>query len=402
MLGASLSQVVAIKKAKEMGHYVITCDYLEHSPGHQLADEYYNYISTTDMEAVLDLAKTLQIDGIINYGTDSAALTVSYVAEQLGLTSYSFKSVEILSNKDKFRSFLKKNNFNTPKSKGYSTLKEAFEDFRSFKMPVMIKPVDSSGSRGISKIDSIDLLPEKVEDALGFSRAKRFIIEEYIEKQGYQIGGDCFVVNGKLTFSRLVNVHFDSTSINPLHPTGVSWPCTWPKHMQEKIIGEIQRVIDLLNLKNGALIFEVRVDLNGEIYIIDIGAQNHGIITEILKLAEGIDLAEYTIKAAFGEDCSDLKMVEPSGYWAYHTITCQKSELPKRIEIDQNLQVNNIVKYDKASFKFVGKVKSFEIIGTMLLKFSTENEMLEKMDGMKRWIKVVQSKERFGDIPTNP
>ena len=399
MLGASLSQVVAIKKAKEMGYYVITCDYLEHSPGHQLADEYY-YISTTDKEAVLNLAKTLQIDGIVNYGTDSAALTVAYVAEQLGLPSFSFKSVEILSNKDKFRSFLEKSNFNTPKSKGYSTIKEAFADFYSFKMPVMIKPVDSSGSRGVSKIDSIDLLSEKVEDALCFSRAKRFIIEEYIESQGYQIGGDCFIVNGKLTFSRLVNVHFETTSINPLHPTGVSWPCNWPKHMQDKIHDEIQRLINLLNLKNGALIFEVRLNPNGDIYIIDIGAQNHGIITKILKHAEGIDLAEYTIKAAFGEDCSDLIMAEPSGYWAHHTITCNK--LTKGIEIDQNFQSNNIVEYDKASFKFVDEVNSFEIMGSMLLKFSTKTEMLEKMDGMKRWIKVVQNEDSLVDISTNP
>lgn len=401
MLGASPSQVVAIKKAKEMGYYVITCDYLEQNPGHLFADDYYNYISTTDKEAVLNLAKNLQIDGIVCYGTDSAALTVAYVAEKLGLPSFSYNSVEILSNKDMFRSFLEKNNFNTPKSKGYSTIKEAFADFHSFKMPIMIKPVDSSGSRGVSKIDSIDLLYEKVEDALCFSRAERFIIEEYIEKQGYQIGGDCFIVNGKLTFSRLVNFHFESTSINPLFPAGVSWPCNGSKHLQEKIHNEIQRLIDVLNLETGAIIFEVRVDPDGNIYIIDIGVQNHGIITKVLEHVEGIDLAEYTIKAAVGEDCSDLIMVEPSGYWAHYTITCENSESVKGIEYDQFFQRNNIVKYDKVSLKFVGNLKSFEIIGTMLLEFPTEMEMLEKMDDMKSWIKVVQSEDNLVNATTN-
>jgi biotin carboxylase len=406
MLGASPSQVVAIKRAKEMGYYVITCDYLENNPGHQLADEYYNYISTTDKEAVLALAKTLQIDGVVCYGTDSAALTVAYVSEKLGFPSFSYNSVEILSNKDKFRSFLEKNNFNTPKSKGYSTIKEAFADFHSFKMPVMIKPVDSSGSRGVSMIDSIDFFLEKVEDALCFSRAKRFIIEEYIEKRGYQIGGDCFIVNGKLTFSRLVNFHFESTSMNPLFPAGISWPCNCSKSMQEKIHDEIQRLIDVLDLKTGALIFEVRVDPNGDIYIIDAGVQNHGIITKILKHKEGIDLAEYTIKAALGEDCSDLIMVEPSGYCAHYTITCENSELVRGIVFDQYFQRNNVVKYDKASLKFVGNLKSFEIIGTLLLEFPTKMEMLEKMDDMKSWIKVLQSEDSQSedsliDVSTN-
>ena len=108
MLGGSLYQTYAIKEAKRLGYYVITCDYLPENPGHQFADEYHN-VSTTDKEAVLALAKELHIDGVVAYASDPAAPTAAYVAEKLGLPTSPYKSVEILSNKDLFREFLQKN-----------------------------------------------------------------------------------------------------------------------------------------------------------------------------------------------------------------------------------------------------------------------------------------------------
>ena len=102
LLGGSHFQVPSVKCAKRLGYYTITCDYLPDNPGHKYADEYYN-VSTTDKEAVLKLAKDLQIDGIVCYASDPAAPTAAYVAEQMGLPGQPYKSVEILANKDLFR-----------------------------------------------------------------------------------------------------------------------------------------------------------------------------------------------------------------------------------------------------------------------------------------------------------
>lgn len=388
MLGGAPSQVVAIKKAKELGYYVITCDYLENNPGHLLSDEYYN-VSTTDKEAVLDLARSLTIDGIVCYISESGIQTAAYVAEKLGLPSFPYKSVEKLSNKDTFRAFLQENDFNVPLAKGYATFEEASTDFHTFKMPVMIKPVDASGSKGVAKIDSIELLREKVEDAMQYSRVKRFIIEEYIEKQGYLIGGDCFFVNGKLAFSRLVNTHFTSTTHNPLLPTGESWPCNISILLQLKIHDELQRLMDLLNMKTGPLIFEVLVDHKENIYILDIGVRNNGDLTQLIKHVEGIDLIEYTIKAALGEDCSSLAMVDPNGYWASHTIFSEKAGLFSGIEIEPEFSSNSLVKYQKSSISKDNKIKFNEILGTMWLSFITKDEMLEKMDNVTQFLKVI-------------
>ena len=120
MLGGSMQQIPAIKQAKEKGYYTITCDYLPDNPGHKYADEFHN-VSTTDKEAVLELARKLEIDGIVAYASDPAAPTAAYVAGEMGLPGNPYQSVEILTQKDLFRDFLQKNGFNTPKACGYTS-----------------------------------------------------------------------------------------------------------------------------------------------------------------------------------------------------------------------------------------------------------------------------------------
>ena len=151
MLGGAMQQIPAIKAAKDKGYYTITCDYLPDNPGHKYADEYYN-VSTTDEKAVLELAKKLNIDGIVAYASDPAAITAAYVAENLNLPGNPYNSVKILTQKDLFRDFLEKNRFNTPKAGGYTCYEDALKEIDTFKFPVMVKPVDSSGSKGVVKI----------------------------------------------------------------------------------------------------------------------------------------------------------------------------------------------------------------------------------------------------------
>lgn len=393
ILGGSHSQIPAIKTAKEMGHYVITCDYLEDNPGHQLAHEYYN-VSTTDKEAVLSLAKSLKVDGIVCYATDSAAPTAAYVAERLGLPTHPYKSVKILTNKELFRDFQRKNNFHIPKAKGYKTIEEAYADFSSFKMPVMIKPVDSSGSRGVAKIDRIEDLKEKAENALRFSNVKRFIIEEYIENYGYHVGGDGFSIDGRLIFRAFCNEHFPSKeSSNPFVPIGSSWPCTMSESIQAKIHNEIQRILSLLNMKTGSYNFDIRIDDKENIYIIEIGPRNGGdLLPEAISYATGINLIEYTIKAALGEECNDLLMTPTDGYWSIYVLNSQENGTFKGIEIKKDLRELNIVEEElliNVDDSITALNGANDKIGTMILKFTSMDEMLEKMENMDDWVNII-------------
>ena len=273
LLGGSAQQIIAIKKAKELGYKTILCDYLKDNPGQYVADVFYQE-STTDKQKILEIAKKECIDGIVAYASDPAAPTAAYVAEKLSLPGNPYKSVEILCNKDKFREFLEENNFCTPKAKGYNDYEELMEEIEKFKFPIMIKPVDSSGSKGVSKIISKEEIKKKFDYAMSFSRAKRVIIEEYVENLGYQVAGDGFSVNGKLVFRSFANDHFDEKSPNKYTPVAASFPSIFSNEIQNKIHGEVQKALKILKMKDGAYNFDIRVDKNYNVYLMEIGPRN--------------------------------------------------------------------------------------------------------------------------------
>lgn len=390
LLGGSHFQVPSVTTAKVLGYYTISCDYLPDNPGHKFADEYHN-VSTTDAIAVLALARKLKIDGIVCYASDPAAPTAAYVAEQMGLPGNPYASVEILSNKDKFRAFLTANGFRVPRAKGYACLADAISDFDSFAYPVMVKPVDSSGSKGVTRITSQDELSRSVDYALQFSRAKRFIVEEYVEKHGYQIAGDGFSWNGKLVFRCFANEHFDLGG-NPFVPIGESWPYNMPATVHDKVHSEIQRLLALLNMRHGAYNFDVRLDTQHNPILMEVGPRNGGnLIPQVTQYATGINMVRYTIKAAMGEDCGDLGMAPPVGYWSCYMIHSKNAGVLESVKFDEQFEECNIVERD-LFFKRGDRVEAFNgsngTLGTLILRYNSIDEMLDKMDHMDRYVKV--------------
>ena len=390
MLGGSTSQVCAIKKAKEMGLYVIICDYLPDNPGQFVADEFYQ-ISTTDKEAVFKLAKGLNLDGVVCYASDPAAPTAAYVCEKLGFPTSPYESVMVLSNKDTFRKYLKEHNFNTPKAESYSDLEILKNDAIDFNFPVMVKPVDSSGSKGINKIYSADKLEWAYEDAMKYSRCKRIVVEEFIQKKGYQVSGDGFSVDGKLVFRCFGNEFYSSNGIKEYVPLGECWPSFLDENMQNKIHNELQRLISSLGMKTGAYNIEVILDGNDNVYILELGARNGGsLIPQITQYATGVDMVEYTIKAALGEDCSAICMTEPVGYWSNYMVHSKKTGALKKVHIAEELK-DNFVEY-QTDFKEGDMVTAFEnaghALGTMVFKYASEEEMLDKIGRLTELVYV--------------
>lgn len=390
LLGGANTQIPSILKAKKMGYYTITCDYLPDNPGHKFADEYHN-VSTTDKEAVLALAKELQIDGILAYATDVAAATAAYVSEAMGFPTSPYKSVDILTNKDKFRAFLEENGFCTPRARGYSSVEEAKKDLENFKFPVMVKPVDSAGSKGVARMDDAGQLEELVENALQYSRCKRFIIEEYVEKYRYQIAGDGFSVDGKLVFRCFANEHFSNKAASPYVPIGESFPYDMPKEVHEKVHAEIQRLLTLLDMKTQAYNFDIRIDKDYNVYLMEVGPRNGGnMIAQVIEKATGIPFVEYMLKAAMGEDCSELKMVEPEGFWSCYILHTLKEGNFKRIQYTDEIKKNIVEEHIhvKEGEKLIPFTGSNGTVGVLILRYDSMEEMLHKMDNMYDYITV--------------
>ena len=392
MLGGSLYQVYAIKEAVRLGYYVITCDYLPENPGHRYAHEYHN-VSTTDKEAVLSLARELQVDGVVAYASDPAAPTAAYVCEKLGLPTSPYKSVEILSNKDLFRDFLQKHGFNSPKAMGFITYEEALEHIDEFRLPVMVKPVDSSGSKGINKMTNKSQLRVFVEDALHYSRGKRFLIEEFIVKKGHQISGDAFSVDGKLVFHCLGNEFYDSTCEKDFAPLGECWPFQMDYRYIEDLEQQLQRLMTLLKMKSNAYNVEAIVGQDDKVYLLELGARSGGsLIPQVTESATGVNMVTYVIKAAMGEDCSDLKQVLPTGFWSNYMVHSNETGRFVRIEFDEEFKNKHLVEW-VTDIKMGDSVHRFrdaqDCIGEFILKYDDMEQMFHVIAEMDNFVKIV-------------
>lgn len=390
MLGGSMYQTYAIKEAVKLGYYVITCDYLPENPGHKFAHEYHN-VSTTDKEAVLKLARELNVDGIVAYASDVAAMPAAYASEKLGLPTSPYESVRILSTKDLFRAYLREHGFNVPKAQGFSTYEEALEVIDKFKLPVMVKPVDSAGSKGVNKMTDKAKLKEYVEDALQYSISKRFIIEEFIVKKGPQISGDAFSVDGKIVFHCLGNEFYNPNYEKDFAPLGECWPFSMDQSIIDKLMEDIQRLITSLGMKSTAYNVEAIVGEDDKIYLIELGARAGGsLIPQLIQYVTGVNYVPHVIKAAVGDDCSDLKMAEAKGYWSNYMVHPNVTGKFESIEFDKNLQDHIAlwapdVKVGEIIHKFRG---AQDCIGELILKYDSPEQMMEIIRDIEKYINV--------------
>jgi biotin carboxylase len=391
MLGGSHFQIPAIKYARDVGYYVITADYLPDNPGHQFSHEYHN-VSTVDKEAVLRLAKKLSIDGIISYASDPGAPTAAYVAQNLDLPGNPYESVLILQRKDLFRKFLKENGYLVPVSDSFSNIEEArgFASDRLKSSPVVIKPVDSSGSKGVSVIKDLGQFDMAYESAEKYSVSNFVLVEDFIEKAIYEMDGDGFVWQGKLVFACFGNQHND-LACNPYVPTGISFPYIQKTHIQEKAYDIVDSILGKLNMQVGGLNIEYLTDKDENIYILEIGPRSGGnLIPEVIRYTTGVDLIAYSIDGAMGNDCSDLKMKETNGYYSSYILHSQNDGVVQDVHIDPSIsdkivQQQILVKPGDHVEKFNG---SNSTLGTFVLKFENSKEMTSCLDRMNDYIRI--------------
>ena len=389
MLGASSFQIPCIKYAKSEGYHVITCDYCPDNPGHKYSDEYHN-VSTTDLQLVLKLARKLEIDGILAYASDPAAPTAAFVAEKMGLPGNPYKSVKTLSEKDLYRSFLRLNKFNTPWYGGFNTLKDFSSSSSQFTYPVIVKPVDSSGSKGISAVNDFWEMDKAITHAIQFSRSNRFIVEEFIEKKYPQLDGDIFVHNGKIIAYYLGDQRND-VAINPFVPSSINYPSLLPDFIHDKIKSELQRAIDLLKIKFGGFNIEVIVDEKDEIYLIEIGARNGGnCIPDIIKCASNVDMIKMSVDASMEVEPKILNRKNIEKFYTSYVIHSNKDGKFKSVKLDDSisqyvLDIRLMVKEGGDVYKFNG---SNCTVGVGLLEFPNLNVRNKMMDKIEELIAV--------------
>ena len=386
LLGGSAQQIVAIQTAKRHGFYTVLCDYLPDNPGQYEADRFY-LVSTTDKDAVLKVAQEEHIDGVLAYASDPAAPTAAYVAERLSLPTNPYESVETLCNKDKFRAFLKENGFSTPQAKAYC---DKNADISGFRLPVIVKPVDSSGSKGATVLNSWDRLDEALEFAFSYSRTRRIIIEEFIEKKHpYLIGGDIFVYGGKVVLWGLMNCHRDS-GVNPLVPVGKSYPLMLEEDDEAAVKETLQRMVDSLGIRFGSVNVELVIDKNNRVWPIDVGPRAGGnMIPDLLGMIFGADVVEMAVLAAMGEPLKP-EMKDPHPYFATHNLHSSRNGIYKGIAFDEAVEKCIVKKclYKKPGDEVRYFANAADALGIIFMKFETGEEMSVFLENINAHYKV--------------
>lgn len=306
IIGASYLQLPLIEKAKEMGYTTHVFAWAANDVGEKAADCFYP-ISIMEKEMILEVCKNIEICGICSIASDVAVITVNYVAEKMKLSGNTVSSTGKCTNKHLMRLAFEKNGDPSPKS----FLVEEGEDISSLDLiyPAIVKPTDRSGSRGIYKVNSV----KEAEDVLSASKNESFekkaLIEEFVEGEEYSV--EHISYNGEHYFLALTKKY--TTGAPHFIETGHLEPAPVSNQILEKVKSVVSHALDTLEIKNGASHSEIKIDKEGNIKIIEIGARMGGdcIGSDLVRYSTGYDFLKMVIQVACGKKPDFTQICRP-------------------------------------------------------------------------------------------
>lgn len=394
LLGGLFYLKPVIEAAHKLGMHVITCDYLPDNIAHKYSDEYHN-VSIIDKDAVLALARELNIDGIMSFAVDPGVETAAYVAQELGLPfAGSYESVRILQNKDLFRKFLADHGFNVPASNGYTDPDDALADLDRFKFPVIVKPTDSAGSKGVTRVDRPEDIPAAFHHAKANSISGKVIIEEFIEKRGCSSDADSFSLDGKMVLTTFNAQYFDPKATNPYTPSTYSWPSTFTVEESDYLKSELQRLVTLLGLRTSVYNIETRIGTDGKPYIMEMSPRGGGNrLSEVERMISGNDMIEAAVRAAVGMPHNEFPNHPMRGCWAEFVLHSD-SETPGRfreVRVADEYKdcVRRLDMYINSGDIVVPFSGANNAIGTLVMNFPDTETMNDALATQDEWIKIV-------------
>lgn len=410
LLGGIRYLLPVIEAAHKHGYYVITADYLPDNIAHKYSDEYVN-VSIIDKEAVLKVAQEKQIDGIMSFGVDPGVVTAAYVAEKMGLPNVGpYESVEILQNKDKFRAFLAEHHFNVPKAQGFDNIEDALQCewiIQSLSpqgkegkglTPLIVKPTDSAGSKGVTRVDSFAEYEPALKHAFECSHSHHVIVEQFLEKDGRSSGSEMFVNDGRVIYNGAYDQLFDSEAINPYTPSAEMWPSQMRIADLQEIEHEFQRLVDLLHMKSGVFNLEFRRCIDGKVYLMEVSPRAGGNrLTEVIRMASGVDMIDAALQSAVGEPLPESvttlfnSLAVYDGYWANVILHSDKDGVFESAEIldEWKKYVRELTIYPQKGDTVQAFRGANNAIGTAFLRFDNQEQMEYAVTHQSEWLKII-------------
>lgn len=381
--GGGYADIPLIVAAKKLGYHVVTSGNRPEDLGHNYSDEFHN-ADFSDPEAMLSLSRQLQISAICACCNDFSAITASYVAEKLGLPGHdSYETTKVIHHKDLYREFASANGISTPKARGFSNTIAARDEITVFRFPIIVKPIDLTGGKGISVATNRSEAKASLESAFSISRAKRVVVEEFLE--GTRHGFSAFLRDGRIVFFFSDNEHY---FLNPYMVSAASTPSIVSAEVEQSLCAESEKIAALLSLKTG--IFHIQYIVKDNIpVIIEICRRAPGdLYLKLVEHATGVDYSTWIVKAAAGLDCSGINQVEPTGFFTRHCVMSFKPGRVKDIIFDPAIEKNVIDQFmwwKKGDY--IADIMTSKF-GIVFLEFNSMEEMLDKTERMQELIRV--------------
>lgn len=369
ILGASEIQLPLILRAKKLGYYTIVADYNPNAVAFEYADVKLN-ISTNDTVSLIKAAVQYSIDGALTT-SDYPVRSAANICEALGLSGLTLNSAILCTDKFLLRQHLAKNQFLVPQFKIIYS-KETLNEIDFF--PCVIKPVDSSGSRGVQKVNTFNELINAYDLSLQFSNSSKIIVEEFIDGDEYSV--ETLTQNGVTTIVAITGKTIlgdkDIFFVEDRHVI----PANIKKEDESAISEIVKKVINSLQLGNSPTHTELKLNSKG-IYIIEIGARLGGdyIASDLVPLATGVDMLENIINIALNKDINTLKTIDK--YSGIQFINTKNYELIERFLKNKNRLV---IKQMIQPYKNIPLKSSFDRLGYFIVQANSREQLNQTLN----------------------
>lgn len=339
IIGAGLLQLFVIKRAKELGYNTVCVDGDVNAVGFEYADN-FKAIDITDKEKCLEYAKEMKVDGVLTAATDYGVLTASYIAKEMNLIGNDYEVCKVIKNKYKTRKILSENNVDSMVDfYEISNINQLESIYNDINLPVIVKPCDGSGSRGIKKVSNKVDLKEACEEAMQCSLSDKVLIEQFIE--GDEYGVESFVINSEVNV--LAIMHKTMTKDPIYAELGHCSQSDLPLNVEAEIKRKVTETINALGITNGSVNMDLLIDDKYNIYIIDIGARMGGnlIGSHIVPMSTGIDYIGNMIRLALGETV-DLERIVFNNVISTRLLTLTPGKVKKIEDMKDIEELDNV------------------------------------------------------------
>lgn len=334
IIGASYLQVPLIKKAKEMGFETHVFAWAANDVGEKIADYFYP-ISIVEKEQILKKCQELQIDGICTIASDLAVITVNYVAEHMKLVGNTMQATVLSTNKHEMRKAFTAHGDPSPKSICIEDVADI--NAEDMEYPLIVKPLDRSGSRGITKIYDASELNQAIAYAKSVGFDKRVLVEEFVEGDEYSVEA----ISYQGTHHVLAITKKYTTGAPHFIETGHMEPAGPTSQMEEQVFSMVVHALDSLQIKNGASHTEFKITPDGALKIIEIGGRMGGdfIGSNLVQLSTGVDFVENVIRVAMGQAPDLSKKYRGKAAGVRFVFAQEDAVVIEQINKDANCQV---------------------------------------------------------------